>query len=259
MTSLAGRRVLVTRPRAQGDLLATVLAERGARPILFPTIEIRPADDLAPLDRALAALKDYAWIAFTSANGVEVVFDRLAARGATIPAGVRIAAVGSGTARAAQARGARVDFVPSEFLGERLGQELGDVTGQRVLLPRAALAREALAIELARRGAVVEEITVYHTIPVAPDPNGLAELERGVDVATFTSASTVRNYFVLLGERAGSLLDGALVACFGPVTADAAAALGLTVHVQPETHTIPGLVAALEEHLAVPIGRGRTE
>ena len=132
------------------------------------------------------------------------------------------------------------------------------MTGQRVLLPRAALAREALPVELAQRGAVVEDITVYQTLPVAPDPDGLAELERGVDVATFTSASTVQNYFALLGERAGRLLDGALVACIGPVTADSARAHGLTVHVQPETHTIPGLVAALEDHLAAPNGRGRS-
>ncbi len=253
MTSLAGRRVLVTRPRVQADALSTALAARGARPILFPTIEIRPAVDLAPLDRALAALDAFAWIAFSSAAGVDVFFDRLAARGATIPAGVRIAAVGTGTARAVVARGARVDFVPSEFLGEQLGRELGDVAGRRILLPRAAMAREELVVELARRGAVVEDITVYQTLPVAPDPDGLAELERGVDAATFTSGSTVQNYFALLGERAGQLLNGALVACIGPVTADAARSLGLTVHVQPKEHTIPGLVAALEKQLTVPI------
>jgi uroporphyrinogen III methyltransferase/synthase len=111
-----------------------------------------------------------------------------------------------------------------------------------------------LATELTRRGAVVEDLAVYDTLPVAPDPGGLSELERGVDAVTFTSASTVENFVALLGDRAVSLLDGALVACIGPVTADAARALGLPVHVQPAEHTIPGLVAALEEQLVAPLG-----
>ncbi|MGE5762089.1 MAG: uroporphyrinogen-III synthase [Gemmatimonadota bacterium] len=250
LSGLVGRRILVTRPRAQGQALDTALASLGARPIAFPTIDIHPARDLAPLDRALDVLGRYAWIAFTSANSVAVFFDRLALRAGAVPTEVRIAAVGPGTARALTARGARVDFVPSEFLGERLGQELGDVDGRRVLFPRAAGAREALALELTRRGAAVEDVVVYETLPAAPDPQGLAELEQGVDVATFTSASTVDNFFLLLADRALRLLDGAAIACIGPVTADAARARGLAVHVQPAEHTVPGLVRALVERFA---------
>lgn len=250
LSGLVGRRILVTRPRAQTDALETALEALGAHPIAFPTIDIRPAPDLAPLDRALEALDRYAWIAFTSANGVAVFFDRLARRAGAVPPGVRIAAVGPGTAGALAARGARVDFVPSEFLGERLGQELGEVEGRRVLFPRAAGARETLALELTRRGAAVEDVIVYETLPAAPDPQGLAELERGVDAATFTSASTVDNFFLLLDGRAARLLNGVVVACIGPVTADAARARGLTVHVQPAEHTVPGLVSALVERFA---------
>jgi uroporphyrinogen-III synthase len=143
-----------------------------------------------------------------------------------------------------------VDFVPSEFLGARLGQELGEVHGQRVLFPRAAGAREALALELTRRGAAVEDVIVYETLPASPDPLGLAELEQGVDAATFTSASTVDNFFRLLDGRAPQLLDGVVIACIGPVTADAARARGLTVQVQPAVHTVPGLVSALVERFA---------
>lgn len=250
LSGLVGRRILVTRPRVQSDELETALAALGARPISFPTIDIRPVQDLAPLDRAIDTLDRYAWIAFTSANSVASFFDRLSHRAEAIPPGVRIAAVGPGTARALTARGARVDFVPSEFLGERLGQELADVDGQRVLFPRAAGAREALALELTRRGAAVEDVIVYETLPAAPDPLGLAELEQGVDAATFTSASTVDNFFRLLDGRAARLLDGVVIACIGPVTADAARAHGLAVHVQPVEHTVPGLVSALVERFA---------
>lgn len=228
----------------------TALAVLGALPIPFPTIEIRPAEDLAPLDRALAALDDYGWITFTSANGVEVFFDRLAALGRRIPPTVRIAAVGPGTARSVKDRGARVDFIPSEYLGERLGQELEGVAGRKILFPRAGGASDALVRELTRRGAAVDDVVVYETLPAAPDPRGLAELERGVDAATFTSASTVENFFLLLNGRAEQLLARAAIACIGPVTGAAARARGLTVEVEPADHTVPGLVAALERWFA---------
>jgi len=251
MSALTGRRVLVTRARDAADALTTALAAQGAQPIPFPTIEVRPVEDLEPLDAALSRLDRFGWIAFTSANAVAVFFDRAADLGAAIPAGARIAAVGSATERAVRGRGARVDFVPSEFTGERLGQELGDVAGTHVLIPCAAQAREALAVELGRRGAIVEAIPVYRTLPAAPDHAGLAELERGIDAATFTSGSTVENFVTLLGSRARDLLADAAVACIGPVTGDTARGLGLTVHVQPATHTIAALVAALADHFAV--------
>jgi uroporphyrinogen III methyltransferase / synthase len=247
---LDGRRILVTRPRSAPDMLDAALAAAGATPIAFPTIDIRLAPDLAPLDRALDAIDRFAWIAFTSANAVEIMFDRLAARGLAVPGSVRIAAVGPGTARAVAARGARADFVPSEYLGERLGAELGDVAGRRVLFPRAAQANDALIRVLTARGAVVEDVVVYDTLPATRDERGLAELERGVDAATFTSASTVDNFFLLLNERARALLAGAVIACIGPVTSAAARARGLAVDVEPAEHTVPGLVAALARRLA---------
>ena len=244
--SLAGRRVLVTRPRDQAAALAQALAARGARAVLFPTIEVQPVADLSLLDRALDHLTTYHWIAFPSPNAVEVVFDRLLARQRRLPQRLRVAAVGPGTAQAIEARGARVDFVPSQFIGEQLGRELTPVAGLRVLLPRAARGREAMAIALTRRGAHVEEVVVYDTLPASVDPQDLVELERGVDVATFTSPSTVENFFALLGTRAIAVLGHASVACIGPVTASAARAMGLTVHLEPAEHSIPGLVAALD-------------
>ena len=247
MNGLLGSRVLVTRPRDQAEALARALAARGARPILFPTIEVRPVADLSGLDRAIDTLEAYDWITFPSPNAVDAVFDRLLARGAHLPARLRVAAVGPGTAQTLGARGARVDFIPSQFLGQQLGRELTPVEGCRVLVPRAAQGREELAIELTRRGAIVDEVIVYETLPATVDPVEMQELERGVDVATFTSPSTVENFFALLGARAVRVLGGAYVACIGPVTASAARALGLTVHLEPAEHSIPGLVAALEE------------
>lgn len=244
--SLAGRRVLVTRPRDQAETLARALAARGARAVLFPTIEVRPVADLSRLDRAIDTLSTYDWITFPSPNAVDIVFDRLLARRVPLSPLLRIAAVGPGTAQAIDARGTRVDFIPSHFIGEQLGRELTPVDGLRVLLPRAARGREELAIELARRGASVDEVIVYDTLPASVDPRDLVELERGVDVATFTSPSTVENFFALLGGRAAAVLGGASVACIGPVTAAAARAMGLTVHLEPAEHSIPGLVAALD-------------
>jgi uroporphyrinogen III methyltransferase / synthase len=246
VNGLPGLRVLVTRPRDQAEALAKALAARGARAILFPTIEVRPLEDLSGLDQAIDTLAAYDWITFPSPNAVDVVFDRLLARGARLPTRLRVAAVGPGTAQALGARGARVDFIPSQFLGEQLGRELTPVEGFRVLVPRAARGREELVIELTRRGAIVDEVVVYETLPAAVDPREMEELERGVDVATFTSPSTVENFFALLGTRAVRVLGGAYVACIGPVTASAARARGLTVHLEPAEHSIPGLVAALE-------------
>ncbi len=215
--------------------------------ILFPTVAIAPVQDLSALDASIARLAGFDWLAFTSASGVAVFFDRLAAAGTGLPACLRIAAVGPATERALAERGARVDLVPREFRGERLAEEIPDVGGKRVLFPRAAIAREALAGGLRRRGAFVEDPAVYDTLPADPDPRGLRELERGIDAATFTSASTARNFVLLLGERAAPLLEGALVACIGPTTAAEARSLGIPVHVAPDTHTVEGLVAALVE------------
>jgi len=244
--SLAGRRVLVTRPRDQAEALARALAARGAQAVLFPTIEVRPVADLSQLDRAIDHLAAYDWITFPSPNAVDIVFDRLQARERVLPPRLRLAAVGPGTAQAIVARGARVDFIPSQFIGEQLGRELTPVAGLRVLLPRAARGREELAIALTRRGASLDEVVVYDTLPASVDPLDLVELERGVDVATFTSPSTVENFFALLGARAVPVLGEACVACIGPVTASAARAMGLTVHLEPAEHSIPGLVAALD-------------
>ncbi len=196
MKPLENKRILITRPRAQAVDLCDKLAALGATPIVFPTIEIAPLEDTSLLDEALRTLDQYQWLIFTSVNGVKAFWDRLNLTGLQDLSGFsgNIAAIGPATAQALEAHGVAVTLIPDEYVAESIVANIGDVRGRRILLPRADIAREALALELRRRGAVVDEIAAYRTLPAKPDPIGLAELQRGVDVITFTSSSTVRNF-----------------------------------------------------------------
>jgi len=244
VSALAGKRILVTRPRSQAANLIELLQAEGAEAILFPTIEISPFEDNARLENALADLAAgvYRWAIFTSVNGVRACEAVL--RKGLYPA-TRLAAIGPATAQALRELGLHVDFVPGEYVAERILEGLGEVAGQYILLPRAEIARPALAEELLARGARVDEIPVYRTIQPAPDPAGLAALRRGVDVITFTSSSTVRNFV----DMAGVDIGAARVACIGPITAATARELGLPVHLVAKEYTIPGLVQALKEYV----------
>jgi uroporphyrinogen-III synthase len=246
MKPLADKRILVTRPRAQAAELSDKLAAQGATPIIFPTIEIAPLDDYTALDRAIHQLAQYQWIIFTSVNGVKAFWDRLDVIGAGITPTMRVAAIGPATASALQAHDVTVTLIPDEYVAEAIIESIGAVQGQRILLPRADIAREALAVELRNRGAFVDEIAAYRTLPAQPDPDGLRELRRGVDVITFTSSSTVRNFVALVGRE--SIPPQALIACIGPITANTAHEFGLRVHIQATDYTMDGLVAALVAH-----------
>lgn len=253
MTRLAGRRVLVTRSRNQAGILADALRLEGAAPILLPTIEVRAIDPAPDFEACLERLEEYRWLVFTSVNGVETFWERARVRfagGALLPPDLRIAAIGEATARAVRGRGLHPAFVPDEFSGARLGETLPRAAGGRVLIARARLGDPALADGLRAQGALVDDIAIYSTLPASLEPAGLAELERGVDAATFTSPSTVRNFATLLGPRAHSLLWGAVIGCIGPVTAREARALGLAPAVTPDEHTIPALVRGLADHFA---------
>jgi uroporphyrinogen-III synthase len=243
---LEGKRILVTRPRAQAAELCDQLAALGAVPIVFPTIEIAPLVDTSQLDQAIYNLAQYQWIIFTSVNGVKAFWERLDLGGlgdlGRLP--VNIAAIGPATARALRAHGVAAILIPDEYVAEAIAAGIGEVTSQRILLPRADIAREALAVELRRRGAIVDEIAAYRTLPAAPDQSALAELQRGVNIITFTSSSTVRNFVTLAGRETG----GALIACIGPITASTARELDLPVDMVATEYTTDGLVAALVKH-----------
>lgn len=247
MSSLTGKRILITRPRAQAAELSDKLIELGAQPIVFPTIEIAPLEDTTELDLAIKRSAKYQWIIFTSVNGVKAFWNRAGA--SFKPAATQhVAAIGPATARALWQHGVTANLIPEEYIAEAIVAGIGDVSGQHILLPRADIAREALAIELTARGARVDEIAAYRTLPAAPDPIGLAELQRGVDAITFTSSSTARNFVKLAGQDA--ILPNTIIACIGPITAQTARELGLRVDVMATEYTLEGLVTALHDHFA---------
>lgn len=246
---LQGKRVLVTRPHAQASDLVHRLQELGAVPIALPTIRIvAPADAYAGLDAALRQLATFDWIVFTSVNGVVHVWQRLAALGLDpqAVARVRLAAIGPATAEALRERGMGVVVVPERYVAEALLEAIPAPAGQRFLLPRAAGARDALHIGLCAAGATVVEVHAYDTVAAEFSAEALALLDHGVDVLTFTSSSTVRNFVAQVGaERAQALATQAVVVAIGPITADTAHEFGLRVDAVATEYTIAGLVQAL--------------
>lgn len=259
---LYGKRVLVTRAREQASALSDLLVSRGAFPIEFPAIRIESLSDTSALDDALNTLSQYAWVIFTSANTVPVFAERLDALGfdGRALAGTKIAAIGPATAEALrQHLRLRADFVPSEAVAESILAEWPDLelTGKRLLLPRAKEARDILPEKLTERGATVDVLPVYETVTAMGDEYS-DRIREGVqngkiDVITFTSSSTVRNFAqALVGDDTSALpalIGETLIAAIGPITADTVREFGLTPHIVGEEHTIPGLVAALELHV----------
>lgn len=243
--SLRGLRVVVTRPRSQAPPMCRLLTERGAIPLIFPTIEIVPPADPGPLDDALARLDDYDWVVFTSVNGVEAFFAR-AVRSAW-PGSLRVAAIGPATAGALEEYGVVASAVPEEYVAERIADAVGDVSGRRFLLARAARARKDLARLLHEQGAAVDDVAAYDTVAGSPTREEFHALRQGADVVTFTSSSTVEHYLELVPDAA-TLEPEPLVACIGPITASTARARGLGVTVVATTYTTVGLVDALDDH-----------
>ncbi len=253
---LFGKRVLVTRTRRQASALSELLRREGAVPVELPALELVAVATDKQLDamaRKLAA-RSYDWCLFTSPSAVEFVFDYLVRtdRDARLFAGCRLAALGAATAAALRDRGLRADLTASEFTSAGLLESLPlDIGGARVLLPRAEGGSEELFGGLKVRGAQVEELVLYDSaVPSAPDIETLSLVREGrIDVVTFASSSSVRNLKAMLGDDFSKLRD-AVIACIGPVTAQTARETGLTVTIEPATHTIPALVEALKAHYA---------
>ena len=248
---LLGRRVLVTRTRNQAGMLSRRLAEFGAVPVEIPTIDIRPPDDYSALDSALARISEFDWIVFASANAVRSVRDRLRPTGLDSRAlhGTKVAVIGPATARALDDLGIVPDLTPTVATSNGLADALGDeiATGSSVLLPRADIATQELPELLNGAGATVTEATAYRTvIPEGSRDRAIKAIRDGVDAATFTSSSTVRNLLRVL-DGGPEHLSGIKVACIGPTTASTAGRLGLKVDIVANTPTIGGLTAALVE------------
>ncbi|MBI4302176.1 MAG: uroporphyrinogen-III synthase, partial [Chloroflexi bacterium] len=219
----------------------------------LPTIEVE-AEDYTALDIAIAHLADYAWVIFTSVNGVEAFFQRLRTLGHDARAlkGITLVAIGPATAQALEGFGVRADLIPQDYSAEGILSAISrkkDIKGVKMLLPRAEQVPPKLKDGLIALGAQVEEVAVYRTVPATSSPSAKALFHEGqVDIVTFTSSSTVKNLVAMLdGETV--LINRATIACIGPVTAETARKLGLRVDVVAKEHTIAGLVEALKEYL----------
>jgi uroporphyrinogen III methyltransferase/synthase len=257
---LQGKRIVVTRAREQASALSERLREAGAEPIEYPVIAFAPPEDWEPLDQALRQIDAYDWVIFTSVNGVKFVTERMQQLGLDLARlGARkIGAIGPATAAELRQAGFTPEFVPREFVAEAVIAQIGDVSGQRVLLPRADLAREALGTGLTAKGAQVDNVTAYRTVLGEADADVVGLLQNGqIDAVTFTSSSTVNNFFARL-EQSGvtpqmvrRLLEPVTIAAIGPITAKTAYEHGLKVAIEAERYTIDGLMGALVEAFGV--------
>jgi uroporphyrinogen III methyltransferase/synthase len=251
---LHGRRVVVTRARAQASGLAATLRGLGAEVVELPAIRIEPQIETPEVKEAVASIGGYDLVCLTSPNGVRLLFEAMAGGGtesadpdrvrdARALAGATVAAIGPGTARALAERGIAADVVPQRFVAEALVEALAsvEVRGKRVLIARAAEARDVLPDALRDRGAEVDVVALYETVREQP---GAEEIEatQGADYLTFTSSSTVTNLTEALGDR---FPGGARIVSIGPITSETIRARGLEVDAEAEPHDVDGLIAAL--------------
>jgi uroporphyrinogen-III synthase len=247
--ALQGKRVLITRAREQASDLEHRLQALGAIPMVFPTIQIvPPTDQYAALDNALQRLSSFDWAVFTSVNGVMHVWHRLHALGlaSNAFAPLRLAAIGPATAEALTAHGLHVEVMPERYVAESLLEAIPNPAGQRFLLARADIARDALRTGLQAAGADVVEVPAYHTVRVEPSSEALAILDAGVEFLTFTASSTVYHFIDQVGiERTQALAAQALVVAIGPITAATAREQGLRVDIVATDYTMAGLVEAM--------------
>ena len=261
---LLGRGIVITRPEAQADELARLLAREGAYPIHFPTIKIVPPSDWHDLDAAIKNLENYDWLIFTSANGVHFFLERLLEKEKDIRdlKGIKICCIGPATAKQIENRGMKVDLVPDYFISEGIIKSFAgiDLRKKKILIPRAYSARDVLPAGLKKLGAKVDVVTAYETANSGKKKEEIEKLfdENRVDVITFTSSSTVNNFVEIMGNDF-SYPPKIKIACIGPVTAAAAKKAGFSVDIHQEEYTIEGLVRALIDYFEKEIVRDRSE
>lgn len=246
---LSGQRVVVTRAREQASALSEKLRTLGAEPVEFPTIQIAPpADDYAALDASLGQLSSYQWIVFTSANGVKFFFERLekAGRDARALGVAKVAAIGPATAEALATQGIRADFVPSEYVAEKVLEQFPEsVAGQRILIPRAAEAREVLPETWRTQGAEVTVVPAYRTLPDATGAEDIRQqlTEGKIHAVTFASSSTVSNFVEAIGAE--NVPATVKLVCIGPITAQTCREKLREPDAIADTYTLDGLITTL--------------
>ena len=251
--ALFGKKIVVTRARAQASALSSRLQELGAEVLETPSIKIQALEDYSQLDASIQKLEQYKWLIFTSANGVQAFFERLQLAKLDSRALHKnlVAAIGSQTALELQAQGIYADLIPVEFRAEGILASLQDkiASGDKVLIPRAEVAREILPEELTKLGVQVDVAPAYRTVA---DKSGQKELltaleNKEIEMITFTSSSTVTNFLEMLAERR-ELLDNVKIASIGPITTETCLANNIVVDLTANEFNIPGLVMAIEKY-----------
>jgi len=248
---LFSKSVLVTRPKEQAEHFVRLLESEGARAIEYPTIEIKAPASFRALDRSIKNLRDYDWIVFTSVNGVSAFLERLRVKGKDLRElyGIKIAAIGEKTAESLELAGIGVDEVPGDFRAEGLIEIFSamKVEGSKFLIPRAKAARTILPDTLRRMGALVEVAPSYETVqPPDRDTKRIKKLikDGGIDVLTFTSSSTARNFF----DQIGNIPKDTVIACIGPITAGTVRELGYDTEIMPDKYTVEALSRAITDY-----------
>jgi uroporphyrinogen III methyltransferase / synthase len=262
---LKGKTILITRPRAQSGEMTLHVEQLGATVIHCPVIEIVEPVSWAALDAAIDQLITYNWLVFTSSNGADFFFRRLAEKLCDLSASMNnlvVCAIGPATARAIEKAGVRADVIAKDSKAEGALATIikhvggGDrIRGLRFLIPRARIAREVLPDELSRLGAYVNAVEAYQTVKPDVDTDDIARLfkEGRVDAITFTSPSTVSNFAALVGvDDLSTLLRDTAVACIGPITAATALEHGLRDTVQPDVYNTTALVEVIVKAIGSP-------
>ena len=254
---LRGKRILVTRARSQASSLVQRIESLGGEVVEFPTIEIRPPESYGPLDQAINQIGSYDWLIFTSVNGVEQFLNRFEKLEKNIAdlAGIEVGAIGPETAKRLTAAQIQPSLVPKQYQAEGILEALipETVLGKRILIPRAAKARDILPETLRQWGARVDVVEAYQTVLPQVDVSALCRLlrEGTIDIITFTSSSTATNFAAMLRDQdLPRLLSRAVIACIGPITRKTVEDLGMRPEIVSEEFTIPGLVSAMVDYFA---------
>lgn len=252
---LFGKRILVTRAKEQAFEMSNMISALGGEAVEFPVIKTIPPTKSDAFNQAVNRLETFDWIIFSSVNGVNYFFAKLKEQGIDIRqmGKAKIVAVGPKTAMALQDKYLNVEALPQEYVAEGILASLEDhiKPGQKVLLPRADIARDIILNQLREKGLEVTEIDAYETVFAAENGEEIIDLlkEKKLNVITFTSSSTVKNFLeALKGENIGQLLDGVMIASIGPITTATAIKLGLNVQITATEYTIPSLIEAIVNH-----------
>lgn len=252
---LFGKKIVITRARAQASSMVSELTRLGAHCIEIPTIKIEPPKDLNPLKSAIDNVKKYDWLVFTSVNGVKYFFDTLFDMGKDVRVlgHLKFACIGPVTKERLSDYGITSDILPNTYRAESVVEAFSDIdmSGKKVLLPRAKKARTILPEELDKMGAFVDEIVSYETVLCEDGKDQLISLleNKEIDAVTFTSSSTVSNFMSLLESKdQKEMLENVVVASIGPITSDTARDFGRVPDLEAEEYTIPGLIQSLLNH-----------